>query len=110
MKLFNSPYWQWQISNELKFFYYFLNISITFHIKSSCNKYFSSFLGFGATQETNDLDLDDVKNKLSNHIPELGSFNESSLPSPEQVEESLKEKCKKNGADPTIIDNLKVIL
>ncbi|KAJ8920154.1 hypothetical protein NQ315_011814 [Exocentrus adspersus] len=67
--------------------------------------------GYATCQSINDLDVEDVKKKLGDAIPELdgldtSNFNTSKLPKQEDVENVLKEKCKKQGAE-NAVDKLK---
>lgn len=63
------------------------------------------FLGVAYCQD--DLDLENIGEKLQDSIPELANFNQSSIPTQEQAEQVLKEKCEKNGG-PNAFDELLV--
>ncbi|CAH0555894.1 unnamed protein product [Brassicogethes aeneus] len=64
-------------------------------------------IGLALAQNLNEIDGDDLKEKLGEQFPELKNFNQSLLPKPEDVEKKFKEKCEQNGADPSIVDNWK---
>lgn len=77
-------------------------------IREGAKRSFSNTFVLGSTlADTNelDLDLDDIKNKLSD-LPEL---NGTRTPSVEDVEQVLKEKCDKNGGEGAY-DNFEVSL
>lgn len=60
-----------------------------------------------STQNLNEID-DDVKNKLNEAGLNLDNFNQSSIPT-EEIEKAFREKCEKQGADPSVIDEIKVL-
>ncbi|KAJ8952135.1 hypothetical protein NQ318_018471 [Aromia moschata] len=66
----------------------------------------AAIVGYVASQTINEIDVDDVKKKLEAEIPGIDEFeeklNKTKLPSAEDVQEVLKEKCKKNGAEDAI--------
>ncbi|KAJ8982431.1 hypothetical protein NQ317_007779 [Molorchus minor] len=60
-------------------------------------------------QNVNDIDIDDVKKKLEENIPgidenDLNQLNNTKLPTAEDVEKVVREKCKKNGAENAVDD------
>lgn len=64
------------------------------------------FLGVAWCQD--DADLQSLGEQLQSNIPELANFNQSSIPTQEEAQKVLKEKCDQNGG-PNAYDDLLVI-
>ncbi|XP_063930534.1 27 kDa hemolymph protein-like [Zophobas morio] len=64
-------------------------------------------IGFGVCQTSNNLDSADIEKQLKNNFPALENFNSSKLPTEEDVEKLVREKCDKNGGGEEAFNALK---
>lgn len=75
-----------------------MTLNTEFTLNTTCTMYSEILFPSGVTLCTADIDLNDLEGKF-NGIPGIENFNKSALPSQEEIEKVIRDKCKKHGGE-----------